>query len=875
MSVKRTTGGIKYDTKVRSSGGSSRTITPTKKQGSGSAKLAAHREATSNQRPMETPEQYRQKVESSKQVTDVPPVAQAGSTPQSSTDVSPMAQSGISKSSNAPKSSDPIRPMTSAEIQQSQSVPTPIAPRDTSQSMPGHLSSTPTASKSTDPYSTPAAKDVGVTGDKRSIIYDYQDVQRGVSGKIPTYEAIISRRDELESTYAPDLHKNMGRVRSKVNEPGTAPSAFISFGRGVYSGVQEKPLDTALMVGAGYVGGAVIGGVTKAGGAVIGGSATATKVASTISNTPVIGTVGKFVLPGVLTAVATKDVYNRVTSPMLKVIDGEVVETKPTSEVKAERLGRITSTEIIPFTLGAGAWELRRPPKVTTEIKPSGQKEVEVLTGFEKIGEKNVLKTDKVVVPSSSVTAAEEAAANKLTRKLTADVRSMEVTGTQTISSPIYSTEVTITKETAIRATGQRTLSSDPLINNEVLSVQQTGKVAIDVENIVVPTRKETTLFTSIGEYKPGYNLMGKYEPRSYKNPYESDLTETFIRGKFTGVTEPAPVPVMSGSTGKLKITDGKIAEGKWQQSDIDEFASSRQKYEFAAESGTYGPDEYILQRGSRQAIKADDISTSRIGEGIDNIGVTIEQGRLDKSISKYVSERNALKTEPLPDAFDIDAVKAFGRKNTPDVPKAMDTDIVDAVQSSGKRNLPYQKEIPMEQEYILRRGGQRGFVEEQIVGIRDVPDIITVKTEPKSFSSFIQSVSPIGAMSTSYEFANMVGAGQRDINKELQREFTVYGVRDITQEIQSEKQDDRIITGVRQRQYTSPIQELAPIEPVPDAVPPHRPRRTGDVMKLPPELPLPTFDINKRARELIPGTTKKGKGRYIDYDINSVLRKL
>jgi len=87
MSVQRTTGGIRYDTKVKSSARSSKPIpTPTKKSsGSGSDKLAAYREKTGTTTPGQTPSQYNAAAEAAKKQqtgTDVSPMARAGVPPQ-------------------------------------------------------------------------------------------------------------------------------------------------------------------------------------------------------------------------------------------------------------------------------------------------------------------------------------------------------------------------------------------------------------------------------------------------------------------------------------------------------------------------------------------------------------------------------------------------------------------------------------------------------------------------------------------------------------------------------------------------------------------------------------------------------------------------
>ncbi|WP_342305534.1 hypothetical protein [Methanolobus sp. ZRKC5] len=339
-------------------------------EGSGSKKLREHRESTSSSSSKtETPAEYRAKVEAQK----------SAKTQQAAQAKKAREQQIINQyqSQMDPYQSRVLQPASSTTSQVSivsetrQSVPSPVRPEyqaayaEAQSTSPHQLHGSDPASRMSITSTPNVDNGLNLPTETTPLGVEYSRLQDKVSEKIPTYDALISKRNEYELSHPTMLkaHTAVYDTAHQNENVGAAVDTFSSFGKGVYSGVQEHPVDIALMVGMGALTGPAMGVLSKAPGVARAGAA--------VTKIPVVGnTIARYGAGVGLTGLYGLDLNSRITAP---VLTGEGFERDPTTQEKAERFGTAVSTEIIPFTIGAGAGAMKsKLPAITSSSTEQG-----------------------------------------------------------------------------------------------------------------------------------------------------------------------------------------------------------------------------------------------------------------------------------------------------------------------------------------------------------------------------------------------------------------------------------------------------------------------------------------------------------------------
>lgn len=220
-----------------------------------------------------------------------------------------------------------------------------------------------------------------------------KEIEAAISKKIPKFESLVSRSVEVVEEY-PKISETLISAREIMYAtPRRELSSEIisAFGEGVYTHVQEKPVETAAYVAAGYVAAPLIGAVAPA-VKILPYGAHAVRAASTIGKIPYLGYAARKAPGAAMFSLFGATEYQKVTQP---VFTGEYTEDeegfpimrKPTYPEMAGRLGE---TVVIgeAMLVGAGLYKygdigiskikslpkedfISRIPSVISEVRPS------------------------------------------------------------------------------------------------------------------------------------------------------------------------------------------------------------------------------------------------------------------------------------------------------------------------------------------------------------------------------------------------------------------------------------------------------------------------------------------------------------------------
>jgi len=574
-----------------------------KSEGSGSKKLREHNERASNSNSGDSSSEYRAKAEAQK-------AAEAKNTTNSSS--SPSKNLNSVSVSNEQYVPSPINPehqstyLAAKSIDTQQSIPSPIRPEYQAAYIEAQSGQSPHQLYGSDPTarmsitSTPNVDNgLNLPTETTPLSVEYSRLQDKVSEKIPTYDALISKRNEYELSHPTILkaHTAVYNTAHQNANVGDAVDTFASFGKGGYSGVQEHPVDLALMVGMGALTGPAIGILSKAPGVA--------RAGAVVTKIPVVGnSIARYGATAGLTGLYGFDLNSKINAPILT---GEGFERDPTTQEKAERFGTAVSTEIIPFTIGAGLTASATRTKFKNPIYEETPGQYEVMTGFEiqktPTGSSTKIKTD--LVDEAVISLAER---NRFSQVISQDERVLTARYSQAIiedgitrTAPGRTAEVTLSKPLEVTR-GQITLE-----NEAILSTKR-GAWELD---ITIPTEPSAGRTPTINQFE-GIKLSEKVEILGESNTVSdnilfkqkmgegSNIVDTrdshleYIRGRFTGEPVEMKLPELSGKTGKLQLAEKDgikvLQEQPWTQTGVDQFRGIKlsEKVEIPGESNTY-----------------------------------------------------------------------------------------------------------------------------------------------------------------------------------------------------------------------------------------------------------------------------------------------
>jgi hypothetical protein len=220
-----------------------------------------------------------------------------------------------------------------------------------------------------------------------------KEIEAAVSKKIPKFESLVSRSVEVVEEY-PKISETLISAREIMYAtPRRELSSEIisAFGEGVYTHVQEKPLETAAYVAAGYAIAPLIGAIAPA-VRILPYGAQVTRAASTIGKVPYLGYAARKAPGAAMFSLFGATEYKRVTQPVFtgkytEDEEGFPIMRKPTYPEMAGRLGE-TAVVGEAMLVGAGLYKygdigiskikslpkedfVSRVPSVISEVRPS------------------------------------------------------------------------------------------------------------------------------------------------------------------------------------------------------------------------------------------------------------------------------------------------------------------------------------------------------------------------------------------------------------------------------------------------------------------------------------------------------------------------
>lgn len=221
----------------------------------------------------------------------------------------------------------------------------------------------------------------------------FREAQERLSQEIPTFEEVVEKTVE-EVEKSPQLTEKFIDVRefmTSTPQREEATEIISQFGEGVFTEVQEKPLENAAWFGLGLTGGTAVRGVGKAAGVVASyvPASIRTVVAGAAAAAPKLPTPVKKVitkLPEIaFTGAFSVEEHERVTQPVFTGYDEEgfPIMREPTKPEIAYRLGEtaVISTAVLA---GTAADKALATPKtqLVDEIKKTTEDVVTFIKGF-------------------------------------------------------------------------------------------------------------------------------------------------------------------------------------------------------------------------------------------------------------------------------------------------------------------------------------------------------------------------------------------------------------------------------------------------------------------------------------------------------------